>query len=111
MTGCAVLEIFTFDLVGYLQPAVRLGAWRVLISLLGVLVNVLVPALLGVSLVRSRSPSPLPALELKGLLLSELNARNIAAGTMGVMALQGVVWVLLEVLPLRLSEAHTGVLR
>ena len=95
------VQIYTFDLVGYLQPAVRLGTWRVLISALSFLINVAIPSLLGLALF-SGSGTHLTATSTRSMqLMRVLNMRNFVFASSGVIAFQTVVWVLLEVLPLR----------
>jgi hypothetical protein len=95
------VQIYTFDLVGYLQPAVRLGTWRVLISALSFLINVAIPSLLGLALF-SGSGTHLTATGSRSMqLMRVLNMRNFVFASSGVIAFQTVVWVLLEVLPLR----------
>ena len=115
--------------MNYLQPSLRLWVWSLLVTLLGLLVNAIIPALLGVALLggdallSSSSSSGRAGAASCAIHGGEESAsgfcdwpccgfrrqlpprlllvRCSAAALVGVASFQAALWVLLKALPLR----------
>ena len=86
-------------MIDYLQPSFRLYIWAILVYVLNLLLNLVIPFLLGISVFGDIGETR-SVIESRSR-LQLLSGRQLLAGVASVGILQWILWLLGELLPLR----------